>query len=87
MFFHIGPEAKLINPVNNLSQIITALNTVFQLTENLPDLVLDSSRALSRTLESFQIGKQLSIYKLFKIISRQRIIVVNLAVGSFWSCP
>ena len=41
MLFNIGTKAKLINSVDNLSQVITALDAVFQLTENFADFVMD----------------------------------------------
>ena len=41
MLFDISTKAKLINPVNNLPQVITALDAIFKLTENFADFVMD----------------------------------------------
>ncbi len=46
MLFGIGTKAKFINPVDHLAQVIAALDTVFQLAEDLTNLVLNGGGAL-----------------------------------------
>jgi len=87
MLFGIGTKAEFINPVNHLAQVIAALDTVFQLAEDLANLVLDGGGALRRGLESFQVGKKLTVNKILEVIAGRRPVMVNLAISGFWRCP
>jgi hypothetical protein len=51
MLFGMGPETQFINPVDNLTQVVTTLNPILQLTENLTNLVLNSISTFSFSLE------------------------------------
>jgi hypothetical protein len=47
----LGPEAQFVNVVDDLAQVVAALDLVLDLAEYLPDLVLDGFRAARLLLE------------------------------------
>ena len=64
MLFYLRAKAQLVNVVNDFAQVVTAGNPVFDLPENLPNLIFDGVRPGGTLAEAFEIRKQLSIYEL-----------------------
>ena len=73
--------------VDDLAEVVAALNLVFDLAENLADLVLDGVRPAGLLLEAVQIGKELDVDEIAEIIARHHLVVVDLAVLSFRCGP
>src|SRR5439155_16340030 len=80
-------EAQFIDVLDNLAQVVTALNLVFDLAENLADLVFDCVRAGRSLLEPMQIGKESLIDKVSEVVADHRSVVVQLAVSSLRRRP
>ncbi len=66
--------------VNDLSQVVTALNAVRDLAEDLPDLVLDRVRPAGLLLERLQVREQPVSHEFCEIIADHGDVVVNLAI-------
>jgi hypothetical protein len=59
----LGAEAQFVDMVDDLAQVVAALNLVLDLAENLPNLVFDGVRAARLLLEAVQVGKELPFTK------------------------
>jgi hypothetical protein len=66
--------------VDDLAQVVAALNLIFYLAENLTDFVFDGVRPAGLLLKTVQIGKELAVDEVAQVIAGLRFIVVNLAV-------
>ena len=53
-------EAQLVDVVDDLAQVVAALDLVFDLAEDLADLVFDRVRPAGLLLEAVQVGKELA---------------------------
>ena len=51
MLLVLGPEAQLVDMVDDLAQVVAALDLVFDLAENFADLVLDGLRLSAFSLK------------------------------------
>src|SRR6266446_10186725 len=80
-------EAQLIDVLDDLAQVVTALNLVFDLAENLTNFVFDSVRAARSLLEAVQVGKEFLIDEVPEVVASHRRVVIELAVGSLGSRP
>ena len=76
----LGAEAQFVDVVDDLAQVVAALNLVFDLAEDLPDLVFDGVRAGGLLREAVQVGKELLIDEVAEIVAGHRLVVVELAV-------
>jgi hypothetical protein len=77
----LGAEAKLIDMVDDLSQIVPAGDLVLDLPEDLPDLVLNGTRPTCLLLEPMQMGEELLIGEVAEVVTRPRPVVVDLALS------
>jgi hypothetical protein len=73
-------EAELIDQLQRIAQRIAAAKLVFDLGEDLADLVFDRVGALGARAEALQIGKQLVVDVLDEVVAGQRLIVIERAV-------
>ena len=55
--------------VDDLAQVVAALNLVLDLAEDLPDLVLDGVRAARLLLEAVQVGEKFRVDELAEVIA------------------
>jgi uncharacterized protein with PhoU and TrkA domain len=55
----LGAEAELVDVVDDLAQVVAALDAVFDLAEDLADLVFDGVRPGGAWLEAVQVGEEL----------------------------
>ena len=64
----LGLAAEVVDVVDHLTQVVAALDAVFYLAENLPDLVLDRVRAGGLRLETGQVRKELLVDEVEEIV-------------------
>ena len=53
-------EAQLVDVVDDLAQVVAALDLVFDLAEDFADLVFDGVRPAGLLLEAVQVGEELA---------------------------
>ena len=63
-------EAQFVDVVDDLAQVVAAVNLVLDLAEDLADLVLDGVRPAGLLLEPMQIRKQLLIDEVAQVVAR-----------------
>ena len=63
MLLGLRAEAQLVDMVDDLAQVVAALDLVFDLAEDLADFVLDGVRPGGLLLEAVQIGEELRLTK------------------------
>ena len=68
--------------VDDLAHVAAALDLVFDLAEDLPDLVLDGVRPAGLLLEAVQVGKELAVDEIAQVVAGRRLVVVDLPKGS-----
>ena len=73
-------EAQFVDVVDDLAQVVAALNLVFDLAEDLADLVFDGVRAGGLLLEAVQVGEELLVDEVAEVVAGQGLVVVELAV-------
>ena len=79
VFFGLRAEAQLVDVVDDLAQVVAAVDLVFDLAEDFADLVFERVGAVGFLLEAVQIGKQLAVDEVAQIIAGERGVVINLA--------
>jgi hypothetical protein len=80
-------EAQFVDVVDDLAQVVAALDLVLDLAEDLADLVFDGVRPAGLLLEAVQVGKQLAVDEVAQVVAGQRLVVVELAVFTFGRGP
>ena len=73
-------EAQLVDVVDDLAQVVAALDLVLDLAEDLADLVFDGVRPAGLLLEAVQVGEELLVDEVAEVVAGQRLVVVELAV-------
>jgi hypothetical protein len=81
MLLGLGTEAQLVDMVDDLAQVVAALNLVLDLAENLADLVFDGVGTGGLELEAVQIGEQLLVDEIAQVVPGQGTVVIKLAGG------
>jgi hypothetical protein len=76
----LGTEAQLVDVVDNLAQVVTALDFVFDLAEDFADLIFDGVRTAGLLLEALQVGKEFLVDEVAQVVAGYRGVVVELAV-------
>jgi len=76
----LGAEAQFVDVVDDLAQIVAALDAVFDLPENLPDLVFNRVRPARALLEPVQVGEELAVDEIAEVVAGEGGVVVKLAV-------
>jgi hypothetical protein len=76
----LGGKAEFVDVVDDLAQVIAALDAVLYLAEDFADLVFDGVWAAGLLLEALQVGEELAIDEVEKVIAAGRSVVVDLAV-------
>jgi uncharacterized protein with PhoU and TrkA domain len=61
MLFRLGAETQFVDVVDDLPQVVAALDAVFDLAEDLADLVFDGVRPGGLLLEAVQVREQFLI--------------------------
>ncbi len=57
MLFLLGAEPQLVDVVDDLAEVVAALDSVLEFAEDLANLVLDRVRAAGLLFEAVQIGE------------------------------
>jgi uncharacterized protein with PhoU and TrkA domain len=73
-------EAQFVDVVDDLAQVVAALDLVLDLAEDLADLVFDGVRPAGLLLEAVQVGEELAVDEVAQVVAGQRLVVVELAV-------
>ena len=76
----LGAEAQLVDVVDDLAQVVAALDLILDLTEYLANLVFDRVRSARLLLETMQVGKELPVYEIPKVVAGQGPVVIEFAV-------
>ena len=87
MLFGLRAEVEFVDVVDDLAQVVAALDFVFNFPKDFADLVFDSVGPAGFLLETVQIGKELAVDEVAKVIAGLRFVVVNLAVLALWRGP
>lgn len=87
MLLGLRAETEFIDVVDDLSQVVTAPDLVFDLAEDLPNLVFDGIRPAGPLLKAVQVRDELLVDEIAKIIAAQRLVVVEFSILAFRSCP
>ena len=87
VFLGLRAEPQFVDVIDDLAQIVAALNLVFDLAEDLADLVLDGVRPAGLLLKAVQIGEELALTKSRRSSPVMRFVVVDLAVLAFGRGP
>jgi hypothetical protein len=83
----LRPEPEFVDVVDDLAQVVAALNPVLDLPEDLPNLVFDGVRAGGPLLESVQVGEEFQVDEVAEVVARPGLVVIDLAVFGFRSRP
>lgn len=82
MLFSLRTEPQFVDVVEDLAQVVAALDLVLDLPENLPDLVFDRVRPAGLLLEPMQIRKELAVDEVPQVIARLWSIPPSLPFGA-----
>jgi len=80
-------EVQAVHQFERVAQRIAALEAVFDLAENLADLVFDRVRAFGAGAKTLQIGKQVAVDVVDQVGTGLRLVVVEAAVFLFRRGP
>ncbi len=83
----LGAEAEFVELVDDLAQVVAAGDLVLDLTEDLPDLVLDGVRPGGLALEAVEVREELAIDEVQEVVAGLRRIVVNRPVPALRRGP
>lgn len=64
MLFALRTKAQFVEMINDLAQIVAAVNPVFDLAEYLANLIFDGIWPAGFLFEAMQVGKQLAVNKV-----------------------
>ena len=87
MLLGLRTEAQFVDVVDDLAQVVTALDPVLDLAEDFPDFVLDGIRPAGLLFETVQVGKELQADELAEITAGHGLVVIELAVFPFGRGP
>ena len=80
VLLRLGAEAQLVNMLDDLAQVVAALNLVLNLAEDFPDLVFDGVGAAGSQLEAVQVGEELLVDEVLEVVAGQGGVVIELAI-------
>jgi hypothetical protein len=84
----LGGKAEFVDVVDDLAEVVAALDAVLYLAEDFADFVFDGIRLVARLgLKTVEAGKKLLVNEVEKVIAAGRVVVVNLAVFAFRRSP
>ena len=83
----LGCKAEFVDVVDDLAEIVAALNAVLNLAEDFTDLISDGVRAGGLLLEPVQVGEELLVDEGDEVVAGEGGVVVDLAVLALGCCP
>src|ERR1017187_9209482 len=87
MFLRLRAETQFVDFIDDLAHIVTALDFVLYLAEDLSNLVFDGIRPGSLLLESVEVWKELQVNEIAEIIAGHGGVMIKLAVLPFGRGP
>jgi hypothetical protein len=78
---------QLVHVVDDLAEVVAALDLVADLAEEFADLVFDGVRAAGALLEAVQVGAELEVDEVPEVVAGEGLVVVDLAALGFWGRP
>ena len=76
----LGGKAEFVDVVDDLAQVVAALDAVLYFAEDFADLVFDGVRAGGLGLETVQVGEELAVDERDEVVAGEGGVVVDLAV-------
>jgi hypothetical protein len=83
----LGLEAEAVDVVDDLAQIVAALDAVLYLAENFADFVFDGVGPGGLLLKAVQVGEELGVDELDEVVAPKRCVMVDLTVSAFRRRP
>ncbi len=80
VLFVLRAEARLVDMVDDLAQVVAALNLIANLAEDFADLVFDGVWAAGLQLESVQVSKEFGVDEITQIGAGLCGVVIELAI-------
>jgi uncharacterized protein with PhoU and TrkA domain len=71
-------EAQFVDVVDDLAQVVAALDLVLDLAEDLADLVFDGVRPAGLLLEAVQVGEELPVDEVAQVVAGQGLLWSSL---------
>jgi len=76
VLFGLRAEAQLVNVVDDLAEVVAALDLVFDFAEDFADFVFDGVRAAGLLLEAVEVGEELGVDEVAEVIAGLCFVVV-----------
>ena len=83
----VGSELKGVHQVQDFTEVVPAVNFVFEFGENLSDFVLNRLGVIGALFESCEVREQVAVHKLHQVGTRHGLVVVKLSILAFGTCP
>lgn len=83
----LGAEAEAVDDVDDLAEIVAALNLVLDFAEDLADLVLEGVGAGGLLLELLEVGEKGIVDEVAEVLSVHHLLVIELAGFILWGGP
>ena len=87
MLLLLRAEVQFVDLIDDLAEVVAALNLVLDLAEYLANLVFDGVRAARLLLEAVQVGKELPVHEVAEVVAGQGLVVVEFAVLALGRSP
>jgi hypothetical protein len=78
---------ELVHVVDDLAEVVAALDLVADLTEDFADFVFDGVRPAGALLEAVEVGAELEVDEVPEVVAGERLVVVDLAAFSLRGRP
>jgi len=79
VLFGLRAEAQFVDVVDDLAQVVAAVDLVLDLAEDFADLVFDGVRAIRFLFEAMQVREELAVDKVAQVVTGQGLVVVEIA--------
>ena len=76
VLFGLGAETQLVDVVNDLAEVIAAVDLVLDFAENLANLVFEGIGAARFLLEAVQVREELRVDEVTEVVAGQSLVVV-----------
>ena len=87
MLLLVGSELKGVHQVQDFTEVVPAVNFVFELGKNLSDFVLNGLGVIGTLFESCEVWEQVAVHKLHQVGTRHGLVMVKLSILAFGTCP
>jgi hypothetical protein len=87
VFLLLGAEVEFVHMVDDLAEVVAALDLVADLPEDFADLVFDGVRSAGALFETVEVRKELLVDVVPEVITRESLVMVDLTTAGFRSRP